>query len=228
MHQGESLYDKALIQNTSMINYYVKRTYEYEKIYDKPERQSDLEALKKRLSQAFSGKKVLEVACGTGYWTEFVAKSARSIFASDANEEVLKIAHTKSFGVCDVQFAEDNAYLLNKTSNGYDAGFHAFWWSHIPVQKIGSFLKTFHSKLIPMTTVIMIDNRFAEGSSTPISKRDELGNTYQVRKLKDGSEHEVVKNFHSTDDIKKHLKPFATDIKIELLKHYWIAEYKIF
>lgn len=213
---------------TSMINYYAKRAREYEKIYEKPERQDELEKLKKRLSQIFKGKNVLEVACGTGYWTQFVAKSARSIFASDANEEVLKIARTKSFGVCNVQFVEDDAYALSKAKSDYNAGFHAFWWSHIPVQKIGSFLKTFHSKLTPGAIVIMIDNQFVEGSSTSISRRDELGNTYQVRKLKDGSEHEVVKNFPSTDDIKKHLKPFATDIKVELLKYYWIAEYKIF
>lgn len=210
-----------------MINYYAKRAREYEKIYEKPERQQDLKTLKALISQAFSEKKVLEVACGTGYWTQFVAKSARSIFASDANEEVLKIARMKSFGTCDVQFVEDDAYALNKTKGHYDVGFHAFWWSHISSQKIDPFLKIFHSKLTPGATIIMIDNRFVEGSSTPISRRDESGNTYQIRKLKDGSEHEVLKNFPSPAEIEKKLKPFAANIRMELLKYYWIAEYKI-
>lgn len=210
-----------------MIDYYAKRAREYEKIYDKPERQSDLEALKKRLSQAFSGKKVLEVACGTGYWTQFVARSAQSIFSSDVNEEVLKIARTKSFGACNVKFVEDDAYTLNKARNRHDTGFHAFWWSHIPSKKIGLFLKAFHSKLAPGAIVIMIDNRFVEGSSTPIVRHDADGNTYQVRKLKDGSEHEVLKNFPSPVDIRKYLKPFATGIKVKPLKYYWMAEYKV-
>ncbi len=210
-----------------MIDYYAKRAREYEKIYEKPERQDDLEMLKARISRAFPKKNVLEVACGTGYWTQFVAKSAQSIFASDFNKEVLKIACTKPFGTCDVQFAEDDAYTLGEVKNKYDAGFHAFWWSHIPLQKINPFLKTFHSKLTAGATVIMIDNRFVEKGSTPISRHDVDENTYQVRKLANGSEYEVLKNFPSSADIEKHLKGFALEIKIELLKYYWVAEYKV-
>lgn len=73
----------------------------------------------------------------------------------------------------------------------------------------------------------MIDNRFFEGSSTPIFRRDESGNTYQIRKLKNGSEHEVVKNFPSPIDIEKRLKPFAADIRVELMKYYWVAGYLV-
>jgi SAM-dependent methyltransferase len=214
-------------KNTSMIEYYAKRAYEYEKIYEKPERQDDLAMLKELLSDSFGGKKVLEVACGTGYWTQFVAKSAKSIFASDANREVLEIARTKSFGICKVEFAEDDAYCLKKAICHYDAGFHAFWWSHIPVQRIAEFLKTFHSKLISGAKVIMIDNKFIEGNSTPISRHDEDGNTYQIRSLKDGSRHEVLKNFPSSGDIQNQLKNFATDIKIQLMDYYWVAEYRV-
>ena len=41
----------------------------------------------------------------------------------------------------------------------------------------------------------MLDNRYVEGSSTPVTERDADGNGYQLRKLADGSTHRVLKNF---------------------------------
>ena len=46
--------------------YYGKRASEYEKIYDKPERQAELAWLRERIPRLFAGRDVLEIACGTG------------------------------------------------------------------------------------------------------------------------------------------------------------------
>ena len=72
----------------------------------------------------------------------------------------------------------------------------------------------------------MIDNAYVEGSSTPISRQDSDGNTYQMRTLEDGSEHEVLKNYPSEAELRKSLSVHATDINVRFLKYYWIAEYK--
>ncbi|HEY6168738.1 MAG TPA: class I SAM-dependent methyltransferase, partial [Verrucomicrobiae bacterium] len=55
-----------------LAEYYARRAGEYERIYAKPERQADLAALRARLAEAFRGRRVLEIACGTGYWTEVI------------------------------------------------------------------------------------------------------------------------------------------------------------
>ena len=57
--------------------YYSKRAAEYEQIYDKPERQHELEWLRHRIPDALRDRTVLEVACGTGYWTQFIAREAQ-------------------------------------------------------------------------------------------------------------------------------------------------------
>lgn len=49
--------------------YYARRAVEYEAIYAQPERQADLRTLEAALPACFSGRSVLEVACGTGWWT---------------------------------------------------------------------------------------------------------------------------------------------------------------
>ena len=48
---------------------YARRAAVYERVYAKPERQADLRAMKAALPVAFAGRRVLEVACGTGWWT---------------------------------------------------------------------------------------------------------------------------------------------------------------
>ena len=72
---------------------------------------------------------------------------------------------------------------------------------------------------------MFIDNLYVEGSSTPISRRDAEGNTWQVRRLQDGSTHEVPKNFPTEQEIRGTLAGLATDLKIDFLKYYWVLTY---
>jgi SAM-dependent methyltransferase len=208
----------------STVSYYDARAEEYEGIYEKPERQTDLEHLKEFLSEAFVNQDVLEVACGTGFWTQFIARSARSITATDINESVLSIARKKQYGKCRVRFLQQDAHSLEGLSVSASAGFHAFWWSHIPVEEIPLFLRSFHSRLQKHSHVIMLDNKYVEGRSTPISKTDECGNTYQIRQLKDGSRHEVVKNFPSVEGIRAQLAGVSV-LQVRDLQYHWMAEY---
>jgi ubiquinone/menaquinone biosynthesis C-methylase UbiE len=50
----------------SMISYYADRAREYERIYQKPERQVDLRWLREFVGRTFAGCRVCEIACGTG------------------------------------------------------------------------------------------------------------------------------------------------------------------
>ena len=86
--------------------YYAKRAAEYERIYAKPERQADLAALRSRIPALLARRSVLEVACGTGYWTEVIAPHVRSITAIDYVEETLAIARSKKYPANRVEFAQ--------------------------------------------------------------------------------------------------------------------------
>ena len=88
----------TMTPDAQLVGYYAKRANEYERIYQKPERQSDLAALNRLLTEIISGHEVLEIACGTGYWTQVISRAATSVTATDINEEVLQIARTKNYG----------------------------------------------------------------------------------------------------------------------------------
>lgn len=83
------LHDGCMAATTDLTDYYARRAHEYERIYAKPERQTDLAGLRLRLGELCNGRAVYEVACGTGYWTQTIATRARSVFATDINESVL-------------------------------------------------------------------------------------------------------------------------------------------
>ncbi len=208
-----------------MINYYAQRAAEYERIYHKPERQEDLRVLRKLVEQEFAGATVFEVACGTGYWTEVLARSAGEVVSTDINEEVLAIARTKPAGSCRVEFLREDAYELPRLRTLFNAGFSGFWWSHIPKSRLREFLLNFHRVLRPGARVMFIDNRFVEGSSTPIARTDDGGNTYQIRQLDDGSAHEVLKNFPTESELRATVTDLAEHVSVQLLPYYWVLSY---
>ena len=207
--------------NYDQVKYYSERAKEYEKIYLKPERQNDLSTISQYLKDHFMNKTVMEIACGTGYWTKFISESAESVVASDINENVLKLAKSKMYK-CPVDFIAEDVFNISRGSGSYDAGFGGFIWSHISVNELAPFLKSFLANIKPGGTAIFIDNEYVEGNSTPIAFYDDEGNTYQIRKLDDGSEYRVIKNYPSDDKMIDLIRPFASEYGIKRLRYFWI------
>ncbi len=219
-----SLKKKEENMNENMISYYAKRANEYEKIYQKPERKQDIKNAINFLKKEFVNKKVLEIACGTGFWTYYISESASYVYASDINNEVIDIARSKSYPRNNVTFEKTDLY--QKSNHKCDGIFGGFIWSHIPLRDMDTFLTAVHSK-IKNGKIVFIDNMYVEGSSTPIVKIDGYNNSYQERRLSDGSRFLVLKNF----PLKEYLydtisKNDGKNIKINQLQYYWIASYE--
>jgi SAM-dependent methyltransferase len=211
----------------SMIQYYAERASEYEAIYEIPERQENLGQLRKLLRCDIAQMDLLEVACGTGYWTAHMAAVANSITACDINPEVLELARAKKFPRRNVSFQIADAYELPDFPLRFEAGVATFWWSHIAKERLGSFLEQFHSKLEKGARVVFMDNTYLEGSSTPLSRTDAQGNTFQFRTLKNGNSFEVLKNFPTREEIRTIIAPFAEDMVLTKLRHYWYLAYTL-
>jgi SAM-dependent methyltransferase len=205
---------------SSMSEYYQARAGEYERVYDKPERQEDLARLKSWLAEEARGRALLEVACGTGYWTAVAAATARSILATDRNPAPLEIARAKGLGD-HVTFAEADAFALPDCEVPFDGGMAHFWWSHVSIGDQQRFLRHFSSRLGARARLLMMDNNHVPGSSTPISRTDAAGNTYQTRTLGSGGSYEVMKNFPTTADLESACAGICARIDVLQLPHYW-------
>lgn len=216
--------------------YYRQRASEYDAVYRKPERQAELALLREMLPPLVGGLRVLEIAAGTGYWTQVLARSAASIVATDLNPETLAMAGRRSFGDARVQLLAADAYdlgpVLGETvlgepvASAFDLVFCGFWWSHVLRADIPSFLGGLRSQVGPGTSLILLDNRYVSGSSQPVSRTGPGGDTYQQRRLGergDGGPYEVVKNFPDRAQLTADLAAFAAEVTWTELEYYWLA-----
>ncbi|HKY30945.1 MAG TPA: methyltransferase domain-containing protein [Candidatus Polarisedimenticolia bacterium] len=80
----------------AMRRYYAARAAEYDRIYDRPERRADLERLRGLLPTLLAGApRLLDLACGTGWWTRWLAPAAGEVVALDASRETLALASAR-------------------------------------------------------------------------------------------------------------------------------------
>jgi SAM-dependent methyltransferase len=214
------------LKSAELVDYYRRRAAEYEDIYAKPERQTDLAFLKREIPERLRDRHVLEIACGTGYWTALVAQSARRVVATDVAEEPMQIARAKAYPPDVVRFQFADAYALDSSLGRFDAALAVFWWSHVPRARLAAFVSSLHARLEPGSRVLLMDNRYIDRSSTPISEWDAEGNSYQLRRLADGSENRVLKNFPTEDELRRSLAPHAASLAYKALEYYWLADYE--
>lgn len=215
----------VVFMNTDLIAYYKNRAKEYESIYLKPERQEELKSSTEFLQRLFEGKSVYEIACGTGFWTEKIAESATSVVATDINKSVIEVAERKLYLKKNVTFEIADIFDL-KVKEKCESLFGGFIWSHIQLQDLDKFIVAIHNSVSQGGTVVLMDNNYVEGSNLPITSTDIEGNTFQTRKLEDGSTHLVLKNFPTEEFLRKKLASLATDIQFLQLKYYWMLTYK--
>jgi ubiquinone/menaquinone biosynthesis C-methylase UbiE len=207
----------------AMRSYYAARAREYEQIYLKPERQSDLRHLEQEIPWELAGRQVLEIACGTGYWTQFLARQVAGLLATDLTTETLKVARTKALDPAVVRFAQVDAFALSPSLGLFDGAFAGFWWSHLAFDRVDAFLASLTACLKPGAKVLLLDNRYVPGSSTPISRQDAQGNTFQMRTLQDGSRHEVLKNFPDEHRLMQQLGQVARTVEFRQYDFYWLG-----
>src|SRR3954471_780025 len=100
--------------------YYAARAPYYDTVYAKPERQADIASLRNHFATTFAGRSVIEVACGTGYWTPTIAGAATTVVAIDAPTEPMGFARLQP-GNESVRFEQADAYALSEALGNFDA-----------------------------------------------------------------------------------------------------------
>jgi ubiquinone/menaquinone biosynthesis C-methylase UbiE len=151
--------------------YYAHCAASYDAVYGQEERQDDLDDLQEAVAELMQGHKVLELACGSGYWTEFISIAAESVMAIDASPEMLALAAKRDVDPDIVTFAQGDAVTLADIPAGqYTACFAAGWWSHIGRAEQDKYLALLRSKLGKDALLVLLDSNQVEGVSVPIAR----------------------------------------------------------
>jgi len=130
-----------------MKDYYRARAAVYDRVYQYPERQSELRQLEQQIPHLFRDRSVLEVAAGTGYWTQFIVETAASLLATDTTESVLEILRKRIHSDV-LEVRKCDAYALGALPAVFSGGFAGLWLSHVPKQQLQAFIDSFHQRTI--------------------------------------------------------------------------------
>jgi SAM-dependent methyltransferase len=202
--------------------FYAKSAANHDRVYDKPERQHDLAEMRRQVAEILRGHVVLELACGTGYWTRIIADSADSVVATDINPEMLALAKLRALPADKVQFRVADAYALPDDLGRFTAVFIGFWWSHLKREEQERFVAQLRGKFGKDVLLVLLDEVYVEGSSETVARTDLEGNTYQIRTAPDNERYEIRKNYPSDSTLRKKLASCAREIKIVRIYHYWL------
>jgi 2-polyprenyl-3-methyl-5-hydroxy-6-metoxy-1,4-benzoquinol methylase len=199
------------------VDYYRRRAGEYDATA-----YGDVAAARTRIARLVAQLRpagnVLEIACGTGLWTEALAQWADTVTAIDTAPEAVAIARGRarservSFEVADVFSWEPGAR--------FDVIFFSAWLSHVPASRFGPFWRLLGRLLAPNGRVLFIDEHVDErGKEAYVAGRDEV----VERRLTDGSSFHVIKNFVDPTGLESRLRGLGWDGVIRRDGNDWVV-----
>lgn len=199
----------------SMQNYYRLRAPDYDVSmgYDQSNVIAKLSPVIAYMQEKLKNLTVLELGCGPCFWTQYIAQAAQSVVATDINESVLDEARKKPLNWERISLMAADAYKLPEFSQSFDAAFAVDTFCHVPLSKRKIFLDSIHSKLRSSGVILLCDQLPGEKSWT--GRSDHEGNHIQTRKLPNGSEHVVIKNFPSEEEIRSIFSEYSQAVVVE-------------
>ena len=84
-----------------------------------------LDEVKENIKRLPDLGEVLELGCGTGYFTEVIAQNADHVFATDLSDELLENAKKRLNEIDNITIQKENCTSTSFTSNQFDAVFMA-------------------------------------------------------------------------------------------------------
>jgi ubiquinone/menaquinone biosynthesis C-methylase UbiE len=140
---------------------------------------------------------VLELAAGTGIWTQQLLRSASTVTAVDASADMLAINQAK---VTSPRVTYVLADLFSwQPARVYDALFFGFWISHVPREQLDAFLRSCWAWLRPGGKLFFVDD--TGGTTTAPDQPVRQGRQIETRTLHDGQSFQIVKNFYEATDL---------------------------
>lgn len=178
---------------------------------------------------------VLDIAAGTGIWTQELIKTADHITVLDSSEEMLELNRRR------VQ-SDKVTYTLTdlfywQPVMAYDSVFMGFWLSHVPPALLYDFIGTIAGALKPGGKIFFVDS-LPEPTSTA---KDMIGSVTKdlaqrqaapqfsesdyatiTRRLNDGREFQVVKVYYLPVDLAERFKAYDLNVTVKQTPNFFL------
>ncbi|HEY3506553.1 MAG TPA: class I SAM-dependent methyltransferase [Actinocatenispora sp.] len=201
---------------SGQVDYYRRRADEYDATA-----YGDLDVARARIARLVDRMRptgrVLEIACGTGLWTEALAGTADTVTATDAAPEALRIARDR-VTAANVDFAVADVFAWTSDEE-YDVVFFSAWLSHVPTDRFDDFWHTLRGMLADGGRVLFVDEHDdASAKESYVQGRNEI----VERRLTDGRRFHVVKNFVRPEELRARLRRLGWECAIRRDRTDWV------
>ncbi len=163
---------------------------------------------------------VLELACGTGLWTQRLVSHAASVTAIDGSPEMLKLCRAR---VNDprVKYVQADLFAWEPDKT-YDVCFFGFWLSHIPENRFETFWEKVRRAVGPEGRVFFIDSLRSQQASALDHKLPDQAEEIMLRRLADGREYRIVKRFHEPQPLQERLAELGWSALVQATPEFFI------
>jgi demethylmenaquinone methyltransferase/2-methoxy-6-polyprenyl-1,4-benzoquinol methylase len=226
--------------------YYQARAQEYDEWFYRQGRydygpehtkqwETEAEIVRQALAEVHLTGQVLDMAAGTGIWTQELIKTADHVTALDSSEEMLELNRRR------VQ-SDKVTYVLTdlfywQPVMAYDGVFMGFWLSHIPSALLYDFIGTIAGALKPGGKLFFADS-LAEPTATAkdmvaslvenLASRETPSNAAEsnfstiTRRLNDGREFQIVKVFYWPADLTERFRSYDIHLNVKQTDNFFL------
>ena len=196
------------------IRYYRERTPEYDEWFFRQGRYNcgpeqtrlwfkEVEEVRRSLNASKPTGHVLELACGTGLWTEQLTPHAAQVTAVDSSPEAIEL-NRRRVKSNHVEYQLANLFEWSPNAR-YDFVFFGFWLSHVPPSRFITFWNLVRNCLAPGGRVFFVDSRHHPAATSKGQSPVDPTAVRSRRRLNDGREFDIVKIFYKPEELKLQL-----------------------
>ncbi len=151
---------------------------------------------------------ILELACGTGFWTETLLRMGSQVTAVDAAPEMLNITKAR-LGEERIKYQQADLFQWEPKGE-YDLVFFANWLSHVPPFALDDFLDKVRRAIHPGGYLAIVDQHAPSNTDKEVAKEY----IYATRPLENGRQFTIVKAFYKLDDLQKKLERLGFEVTV--------------
>ena len=211
-------------------DYYQARAGEYDEWWSRAGRYDRGPALNKvwfddiaRLEAALAGAmphgRVLELAGGTGIWSEKLLPFATQLTVVDGSAACLKLNRAR-LGARLVRYVEADLFAWHPRQQ-YDFVFFSFWLSHVPEPRFAEFWALVASSLDPGGRAFFIDS-LRESTSTSVDQQVPRRGSLMKRTLNDGRTFQVFKVYYDPSGLQSRLTALGWRANVAATSTYFV------
>jgi demethylmenaquinone methyltransferase/2-methoxy-6-polyprenyl-1,4-benzoquinol methylase len=169
----------------------------------------------------FAHGKVLDLACGTGYWLQFYAEQCSGVTMVDQSENMLAECRKKvdRFGLTDRSIVvRDDVLAWTSTDASHDCAIVGFLLSHLTAEQEPHLFGALRSALRSDGRFLIMDSAWT-GVRSQFNAKVER----QERRLNDGTVLDIYKRYFDRADISAWPSKYHVSTKIEYFGDAFLA-----